>query len=335
MKRFSVVIPILNMANFVARVADSLSEGNFGQAIEEIIFVCDKSTDGTEDEIRRIQKNRRPEQPQIVLVQPEIRRGHFQARYMGAKVAKADKVFFIDARVTLPGRTKELLPKISANYEAMYANIDIDVNKNIFCLYWQRSHETIFRTTYQASLGVHEINVSNYEQNRIGTTCFYCSRDKFVEVCKIFDGKPLFSDDTILQKRLVELEPIIMHPDFRVEWEPRNKIYPFLKHLYVRGPGFAEYHIFERRGWLFYCVLAGVIFGLFELGLFFVQPLRAIVLALICLFAMASTAALIVKSVKEFFRLAPLHAAVMIFYGVGALRGIWVVYKARSTGIKA
>lgn len=335
MKRFSVVIPILNMANFVERVADSLSEGNFGQAIEEIIFVCDKSTDGTENEILRIQKNRKLNQPKIVLVQPEVRRGHFQARYMGAKAAKADKVFFIDARVTLPPRTKELLPEISENYEAMYANIDIDVNKNIFCLYWQRSHETIFRTTYRASREVHEINGSNYEQNRIGTTCFYCSRDKFIEVCKVFDGKPLFSDDTILQKRLVELEPIIMHPDFRVEWEPRNKTYTFLKHLYNRGPGFAEYHILERRGWLFYCVLLGVLFGLGEIALLFVNPLLAITLVVLCLLLMASTAAFIVKSIKEFFRLAPLHAAVMIFYGVGALRGIWVVYKARSTGIKA
>lgn len=323
------MIPILNMAGFVERVVAALSDGAFGADIQEIIFVCDKSTDGTEEKILQLKANQKPGEPEIILVQPEVRRGHFQARYLGAKAARAKKVFFIDARVTLTEKSKAILPAMAQKYSAMCANIDIDVNKNIYSLYWQRSHETIFNRTYKANLGINTITADNYDQQRIGTTCFFCSRDAFVKVCEPYLGQRIYSDDTLVQKDLVAIEPIIMHPDFRVWWEPRDEAKKFLKHLYIRGPGFAEYHIFKKRGWLFYAFLSGLLFCLGDLVLFFYEPFWALGLIALVLLAMASTTILMAKSIKEFFILAPLHTASMIAYGVGAIKGIWMVLKER------
>lgn len=332
MKTFSVVIPILNMASFVERVVEALWDGKFGEDIQEIIFVCDKSTDGTEMKILELkEKMKNLGGPDIVLVQPAACRGHFQARYMGAKAAKASKVFFIDARVTLTDHSKSVLPYLAEQYPAMSANIDIDVKKNIFCLYWQRSHEAIFSRTYKASRDVNVITAQNYDQHRIGTTCFYCSRDKFIQVCEPYLGQRIFSDDTLVQKDLVALEPITMHPDFRIWWEPRDEAKKFLKHLYARGPGFAEYHIFKRRGWLFYAFLCGVLFCAGDLILFFYEPLWALGLIALVLLAMASTTLFMARSVKEFLILAPLHTASMIAYGLGAIKGIFIVLKARRS----
>jgi glycosyltransferase involved in cell wall biosynthesis len=331
-KKFSVVIPILNMAHFVERVTKAMSQGNFGSQVEEIIFVCDKSTDGTEDRIRDLQKSRKSTEPQVVLVQPEVRRGHFQARYLGAKAARTSTVFFIDARVTLTEHSLEVLPTLASKYPAMCANIDIDIHKNIFSLYWQRSHETIFSRTFKANQGINVITFENYDQQRIGTTCFFCSRDVFVQVCEKYYGKTIFSDDTLVQKDLVKIEPITLHPEFRVWWEPRDRTKAFLKHLYIRGPGFAEYHLFKKRGWLFYAFSFGFLFCLLDLILLFLHPWFAIGMALGVLTLMAATTALMAKSLKEFLILAPLHTASMIAYGVGAIRGIWMVLKNKKAG---
>ncbi len=320
------------MASFVERVALAMSYGAFGEAVEEIIFVCDQSTDGTEDKIRELQKRQKPHEPQIVLVQPQVRRGHFQARYLGAKAAKAEKVFFIDARVTLNDHARLVLPRLADQYRAMCANIDIDITKNIFSLYWQRSHETIFKKTFTANKGINVITSENYDQQRIGTTCFFCSRDVFVQVCEKYVGKIIFSDDTLLQKDLVAIEPITVHPEFRVWWEPRGTTKAFLKHLYIRGPGFAEYHLFKKRGWLFYAFMLGVLFGLGELVLFWFEPALAVLVAVLFLGILASTTALMAKTVKEFLILAPLHTASMISYGIGAIRGIGMVLRNKMAG---
>lgn len=318
------------MAEFVGQVVQGLSVGPFGEATEEIIFVCDKSIDGTEQAILELKKNRKEGTPEIVLVQPARTGGHFQARYLGARAARAKTVFFIDARVALPMKSNQVLPSLVEKYPSMMANIDIDVTKSLYSLYWQRSHETIFRKTYKSNEGINVVTAENYDDNRLGTTCFFCSRDAFVRVCEKYYGTPLFSDDTKLLKDFVAIEPITLHPDFRVFWEPRHKLIPFLKHLGIkRGPGFAEYHLMERRGILFWAVLIGALFALFDLYLMFVCPAWGFgILAVVILLMMASTA-LMVKSVGEFLRLAPLHAAVIISYGLGAIRGIFVVLKAR------
>lgn len=320
------------MANFVERVVNALSQGNFGKDIEEIIFVCDKSTDGTETKILEIQRTRKPDEAQIVLVQPEVRRGHFQARYLGARAAKTKTIFFIDARVTLMDHSLKVLPQLAKQYPAMSANIDIDVNKNIYCLYWQRSHEAIFNRAYKANKGINVVTAENYDQQRIGTTCFFCSRDKFVQVCEKYLHLRIYSDDTLIQKDLVALEPIVVHPEFRVWWEPRDRAKAFLKHLYIRGPGFAEYHIFKKRGWLFYAFLSGIVVLIGVLWLLIFEPFWALSLIALVLLAMASTTALIAKSVKEFLVLAPLHTASMISYGIGAINGIRIVLNSRRNG---
>lgn len=330
MKKFSVVIPILNMADFVSKVVEGLAVGPFGEATEEIIFVCDKSTDGTEQAILDLKKNRKAGTPDIVLVQPTRTGGHFQARYLGARAAKAKTVFFIDARVALPMKSNQILPSLVEKYPSMMANIDIDISQNIFCLYWQRSHESIFRKTYKSNEGINVVTAKNYDDNRLGTTCFYCTRDIFVRVCEKYYGTPLFSDDTKLLRDFVQYESITLHPDFRIFWQPRNQLIPFLKHLGIkRGPGFAEYHLMERRGVLFWAVVGGSVFALMDLWLMITRPALGFGILLgVVLLLMISTA-LIAKSAREFFILAPLHASVVISYGLGAIRGIFVVLRAR------
>lgn len=333
MRLFSVIIPTWNMGSYLKPLFESIRSSAFAGDVEEVIFVCEKSTDGSEEIIQKLAEAQGDSLPRVRIIQPERRRGLFVARYLGAQAALTDKIMYIDSRITLPVRTGQALPQLIRNYPAMCANVDIDIKKNIFCLYWQRSHETIFRSTYKITqAGVLTVTGDNYDQYRIGGTCFYCSRELFVKYSEKYLARPLWSDDTLLFKDLVHQEPFTVHPDYRILWEPRNEWRSFLKHLYIRGPGFAEYHFFKHRGWLFYAVLLALLYAVLNIYVLIACPLLGLALSFGALLALALSAALIVKSPKEFFRLAPLHVGVLIAYGIGSLRGAWMILRKKRPG---
>lgn len=330
MKQFTVIIPTWNMGRYLPSLLHSILDSPFADQIEEVLFVCEKSTDGSEEVISKLAHHQGDKIPRVSVIQPEQRRGLFMARYLGAAAARTDKIFFIDSRIILPKLSGSALPELTKKYDAMCANVDIDEKKNLFCLYWQRSHETIFKRTYLANKGINKVTSENYDQYRIGGTCFYCSRNIFVELSEKYLRSPLISDDTYLLRDLVAREPIFVHPAFRINWEPRDTWKSFLKHLYVRGPGFAEYHIFEQRGWLFYTVLLGTVYLALTAAFVFVNPLVAVSLISFALMTILLSTVLFAKSPGEFIRLAPLHLGVVLSYGSGALKGIWVIWKKRQ-----
>ncbi|MBX3021561.1 MAG: glycosyltransferase family 2 protein [Bdellovibrionales bacterium] len=329
MRDFSVIVPTWNMGRFLAPLFESIVNSDLRDQIEEVIFVCEKSSDGSEKVIEALQLRQGKNLPRVKMIQPEARRGNFMARYLGAKAALTKKILLIDSRVQLPVASANALAKLMHKYPAMNSNLDIDIDKNIYCLYWQRSHESIFRTAYEARRGEYTITAENFTQHVVGTTCMYCSRDHFVSLCEDYlKAGPLFSDDTFLLADLVKREPISMHPDFRILWEPRDHAKAFLKHLYMRGPGLVQYRFFRQPGPLLYLTILGTFFLLAIAVLLFISPVLSLgILACGVLTLMLSTA-FIVKSVGEFFRLAPLHAGVIIAYGLGALRGVWIVWRA-------
>ena len=329
MRLVTVIIPTWNMGRFLDPLTRSILSTPFAEHVEEIIFVCEKSTDGSEAIIESLRQAQGERLPRLRLLQPERRNGLFVARYLGAKAATTKKIMFIDSRITLPESSGRAMAKLIYDYPALTANVDIDVHKNVFCLYWQRSHAAIFRRTFAANLNLNKVTAENFDQNRIGGTCFFCSRDLFVEVSERYLHRKTYSDDTLIMRDMVQVEPFFVHPEFRVQWEPRDKTRAFLKHLYVRGPGFAEYHFFEKRGWLFFLVLSGLVFLIFTLILLIYKPLLATSILLSGLLTLFFSTALIAKSASEFLMLAPLHTGVLLAYGFGALKGAWVIWKIR------
>src|SRR4051812_36045134 len=130
-KIVSIIIPTWNMGRYLRPLFDSLARSEFSDVIKEIIFVCEKSTDGSENIIQEI-ISKNDTGVDVRLIIPENRQGLFFARYLGAKTAAGKKIFFIESRISLPQRSALALKKLVSVYPAMCANVDIDVNKNIF-----------------------------------------------------------------------------------------------------------------------------------------------------------------------------------------------------------
>ena len=322
----TIVVPTYNMGRFLTPLFDSIVNSPLAGSIAEMIFVSDGSTDDTDEVVRALATRGAPFA--VRLLKPERNAGTFRARYLGATNAQSKTLMFIDSRITLPLATAVALKSLMGQAPALVANCDVDPHKNIYCLYWRRSHARFYRSEALAEVPV-TIDALNFDRIPFGSTCFICPRDAFVEASARFLDHTLWSDDTLLFSDMVQTTPFVLHPQFRIDWEPRDRLYPFLKRLFDRGPGLAQYHFFKVRGALFYATLIASTYGALSLGLAFWCPAWSAGLIVGALLATFASTILIAHGPREFFRLAPLHVAVIAAYGLGALRGAWVVWRRR------
>jgi hypothetical protein len=83
-----------------------------------------------------------------------------------------------------------------------------------------------------------------------------------------------------------------------------------------------EYHFFNRRGFFFWIVVAGLGFlvGLLSLLIIFPKLGLLALLGAICLLGLST--ALISRSARDFFQLMPLHVLVALTCSFSILRGL-------------
>jgi hypothetical protein len=259
--------------------------------------------------------------------------GRFRARIEGARRATSERVLFLDSRLTLPSGFGEAIRAAADEHTAVMANVDIDVDRNIFCLYWERSHRRIFRRHFEATKTTLTLTPENYDRYLKGTTAILVPRDVFLESCAGFHD--LLNDDTFLLGEVVARTPITIDPRVRVQWVPREDWKGFLARLWERGPSFVEYHVFEHRGAFFWAVVAGGVLFVGFVGLTMVAPPIGLVAAAGALALTAASTALFARTPLELVKLAPLHVAVVGTFGAGILRGLAVNAKRALRGRSA
>lgn len=91
MREFTVIIPTWNMGRYLEPLFNSIVRSEFAGIVEEIIFVCEKSNDGSEAVIEQLRKSQGENLPRVKMIQPNERKGLFIARYLGAKAARTKK----------------------------------------------------------------------------------------------------------------------------------------------------------------------------------------------------------------------------------------------------
>lgn len=315
-----VVIPIFNMKNFVTQVAEGLRVSGVLQIARRVIFVDDGSNDGTGDEVMRLGE----QDEKINLLRLPENQGRFIARLKGAQHASAEELLFVDARVSLPEHFGEELKKLLAQGTFIQPQARIDVRRNIFCLYWERSHERLFARHYQAmEKGSLWLNLENYDDYLKGTTVLVTPRQLFIDCCLQFQNTQVLSDDTLVMKKMVVHQPLLLAPSLWFWWVPRENWLGFVGRLLDRGPGLIEYHVFVRRGWIFMAIVLGLLFLILLAGLLVLDWQLGLGLISVAIIGALVSTAFFAKSVTEFFRLAPLHLLSILAFGGGVLWGLF------------
>lgn len=320
--RVTVLIPTYNMGEYLPALAGSILSSGLLPEVYEILFVDDGSVDATPQIIESLASESQFD-GKIRALRLEPKRGRFHARFEGAKLAKGDWILFLDSRVQVKEGFALNLQRAIKRGGATVGWIDTDVSKNIYSLYWQRSHETVFRRHYSIRTPV-ELTTVNYDQYLKGTGIFVCQASHFLEVCTHLERSNILSDDTLLLRELLELGPMRIDPSLAVNWEPRSDLKSFLKRFFERGPGFVEYHVFKAPGRYAAVVMAGLFIIALWSGFSLRYPLDGIFWALMGVPLIALTALLFGKTRGESFRLMPLHTLVILFFGAGVLRGLFM-----------
>lgn len=317
----TVVIPTKDMAPHLPTLWETLVSSGLVEHAAEIVIVNDGSTDATREILDGIATSEKPGVQKLKPVHLEKNVGRFHARHLGAKAAKSENILFLDTRLQIPRGFAEALEKASVHHRSIVGTVDIDITRNVFCLYWDRSHRFIFRRHYDAASNPIVLNTENFDDYLKGTTVFMCPRQSFIDACEEFADSDLLSDDTFLMKRMVETCPITVHPDVRVGWVPRETFTEFLWRIWDRGPGFAEYHVIERRSVFFYATFAGLVVVSGVGVAIVVAPPVGLAGAAIGVGVVAASTALFAKSPSEFVRMMPLHVATAAMFGAAAVRG--------------
>jgi glycosyltransferase involved in cell wall biosynthesis len=290
----------------------------------EILFVNDGSVDGTRetlDWLARRSAHAAGDAAEVRVLHLASPLGRFLARRRGAEMAAMELVLFVDTRVTFPPNFGSNLRRLlEGGTDTLMGYPRIDVSRNIYCLYWERSHRFIFRRHFRDLEKGLTLTAENYERYAKGTGVFLCPREVFLSACAKFNG--LLSDDTYLMKEIVKTHPIRVDPRLYFYWVPRERLGSFLGRLWERGPGFAEYHIFTRRGLFFVLVMAGIALLLLTVILLAWKFWIGVALIAGLITAAFFSAALFARGIGEFFCLAPLHMAVLCTFGAAALWGI-------------
>ncbi|AKV03093.1 hypothetical protein AKJ09_09756 [Labilithrix luteola] len=318
----SVVIPTFEMASHLPALWSSLDRSGVLERVREVVIVDDGSNDGnaTRDALDEIARGPRGELLKVVHLPQNV--GRFRARLTGAKAARGERVLFLDTRLVLPDGFGAAVAAAGAKHRSVMGHVDIDVTRNVFCLYWDRSHKFIFRRHFRDTQDVLILTAENYDRYLKGTTVFLCERELFIRASECYDD--LLSDDTMLMKDMVATTPIAIDPSVRIQWVPRENARDFLARLWERGPGFVEYHVIEHQGRFFWFVVAGGVVLLAFAGLAAIAPPVAAVAAAGGVLATAASTGLFAQSIVEFVKMAPLHVAVVGTFGAAAVRGLGV-----------
>jgi glycosyltransferase involved in cell wall biosynthesis len=328
----TILVPTYNMGEYLGSLAASIAGAGMLPMLAEILFVDDGSVDATPQILEELARDPRFE-GKLRVLRLEPNRGRFAARFEGAQIAKGEWILFLDSRLTVMEGFALNLQRVLKRGAATVGWVETDVTKNIYCLYWQRSHETVFRRHYRLTQPL-ELNVQNYDLYLKGTGVFVCKTEHFLDVCRALEGMNVKSDDTLLLREMLELGPLYIDPALKVDWEPRSNLKEFLFRFFERGPGFVEYHVFKKPR--FYAL--AVFIGLFAVAVWFGfglrHPLAALAIALLMMPFIALSALPFGKTWKESFKLMPLHALVILFFGSGVLYGL-AVNMAKSFNLRA
>lgn len=321
MQSIGLVIPTHNMVEDLLNLIKSIEDSGLIALVDEVRIVNDASSDATSDKAKKqFNTSSNPEKWKIENLATNV--GRFEARRIGAEKTKTPLLLFIDTRIELPLDFCTHLKELLKEHNCLMGLTRLRPEKSVFDLYWERTHALAFKKHYQEAEKGFWINLGNFEKYAKGTGLFLCPRDTFLEACSLFANEKIFSDDTLLMRKICESTPIFVSSRLIFYWHPRRNLLDFLLRLFQRGPGFTEYHLIKNRGlyhkvFLFFLTLLTISFVMLAYVPAVGQKLFFIGFLLLALSTFAFA-----KSPMEALKLMPLHVLSTLSFISGVMYSI-------------
>jgi glycosyltransferase involved in cell wall biosynthesis len=317
---FSVIVPVYNGSETLDACLTALVGQDYPPECFEVIVVDDGSTDETAAIASRYP---------IRLIRLLENRGRIEARRRGAAEARFDTLVYNDVRV-VPER--ELLAKISERgYEPVIPDIrDYDGSHWGLARFFYLLRCRLYAPFYPHSKdrGDFWITKENFDRAPKGTTCFVCSRNRWL-ASQPEKADRETSDDTRILRKIVDTKPILRTAAVSARYLQRTAFSVVMPHTFERGPRFADYYL--RPGGRYFALYAGI-WGFILLWLFAAiwDPRLGVAGAALILAAFTGTTACLIRNWSDVFVVAVCLPAVVAAFGLGILK--WQIRQLLGKG---
>lgn len=320
--KISVVVPVYNSSETLGECLGALISQVFAMDDFEIIVVDNGSTDDSRSLAKVLQHEAKAIGIKIRIIDQKIR-GRLAAREKGARVAKYDNLLFIDSRCI---GMSDLLKNLSLMEVRPIMGVALsDENHSNYERYFYLIRLKLYKGNFGANSKKMIITEENFDQSPKGTGIFFCPKKIFLEASEKIDKKEEVSDDTRLLWEIVKVEPIIRDPDLKVRYVLRSKLSDNIKHIYKRGPKFADYYLsINKRNPYYYLYLLGLT-SLF-LVTYMISLKNLTILNIIITLIIISNflvTLLIAKKIKDYAIVFTLNFIFPVAFGLGILRAKW------------
>lgn len=237
--KISVIIPVYNGEETIGKCLDALIGQDYPKEDYEIVVVDDGSTDRTLEIVRKY--------PVRLIDLPE-NKGRIVARETGALAATYDLLFFVDSRVLAEPDVLKKMYEIG--YQPLAAG---DWNERdlkyrspfdaLFYLIRKRVYKRYYpQCEYPDRMPFYYINETNFNRVPKGLGGFLVEKELFLSSLSSYKGKDI-SDDTKILREIVRKKDIIRHSEIRLTYMQRTGFGEVMRHIYGRGPKFADYYL--------------------------------------------------------------------------------------------
>lgn len=247
----SVVIPSFNMSEYVYENIKTLHKAFNRAGIDNFeIIIVDDGSDYLQNAfldkaINNFAKCRLIKQENM---------GRAVARYTGAKHAKYEWLLLIDARVLIDINSLINIDVLLSNIDACVSHVNILKSSKLIGYYWYAIERMAWSYYFYKPRRL-ILNKKNFEFVPKGTTCTLIKKDIFIRSSEYYHlNDPIsknLNDDTLLLRKIALSDRLIIDPQFRAEYIPRQNILSFAKHAISRGVAFYSGHIEKYSIWAF------------------------------------------------------------------------------------
>ena len=328
MKKFSIIIATYSGLKTIAKTFNSLLAQQPSRTKYEVIVVID----GPNESIRQtVEKNRMKFTEQGINFKVEQlgnNQGRFEARLVGAKLARYDQLFFLDDRVYLPDNYFKILQTIRANLAiSNVSEVFSGERSNIISTSLHYVRRGIYGEKWGNQFNDYYIDSKNFEDSPKGTASLWINKSLFVKICerirtgKSSGTKKYVNEDTRILREVVDKgHNILRTSKLSIYYKPRDDLKQAIVHLYNRGPRFVDYYM--RPGTKFFPLLLSIY--LFLLLLILAAALKPMLLwyLLALLIGSVLLAAIVLgKDVMGAVKLATGLPLVLLIFSAGVIKG--------------
>lgn len=313
--KVSFIVPVYNGEETIGICLDALIGQDYPKKDYEIIVIDDGSTDRTREIVKGYP---------VRLIELKENMGRIIVRETGARAASNNLLFFVDSRViTEPdvlkrasevgyqplvgGDWNERELKYRSNFDAFFYLL----RKKIYRGYYPQNE-------YPDKMPFHYINSENFEETHKGMTAFLIERDLFLSSLGDDKGKHA-NDDTKVLKEIVKKKDIMRHSDVRLTYLQRTGFRVAMRHIYERGPRFADYYLAKGGRYRIPYMIA--LFGVFAFLVNGISYPRLLLYGAAGLFLMGAIFAVwLAENIRDFFIAASLLPPIAAAFALGVLR---------------